>query len=652
MKAKDLVPSESKGLSRRQLLKLGTATGAGLIIGSRLLRGVAIGQPVCNVQASSKIFSLTPFKDPLPIPVVKKPFKRDAKGDHYQVVVKDVAQLLHSEMPAKTPVWGYDGLFPGPTIEATVNRKVFLTVENALTKTSYLTCVDRYIEGANVLESDNYAGPMITTHLHGGNVEHIDDGWPDFRYGPGVSFTYEYPNIQLPTTLWYHDHGMAVTRLNVYSGLAAFYILRDSLEARLALPKGLYTEPGNGFEVPIVIQDRSFNDDGTLWFAGGAGGWEPEFFGDYPVVNGMIQPYLEVTQSKYRFRFLNGCNARFLNLSLSPAPQSGIHFVQIGTDGGLLPAPVSIKPVSVPLPGTSSSLNQVLLMAPAERCDVIIDFSQFDVGTNITLSNDAPGPFPGGDVSDPASAMSNVMQFRVVAGRKSVHAIPARLRTMPANPAPSVSRFITLVDHGSPMFGTNAPNTLPPDPACPAMPVNNQMHNFAPGCDGSVPATENLYPTLLINNQMWMEPPTETPKVGATEVWYWINTAPDTHPMHMHQVQFKVLGRQSFDLGAYLEENPHLGPGNNVIEELAERDPRPFMTGTTVTDPEPGNNTVPPLIDPDENEKGWKDTVRCPPGMVTVTLATFGPFKGPFPYHCHILDHEDNDMMRWFMVTS
>jgi spore coat protein A len=201
-------------------------------------------------------------------------------------------------------------------------------------------------------------------HLHGGHVPPQSDGYPETTLLPGQSAAYEYPNLQSPATLWYHDHALGITRLNVYMGLAGFYMIRDPAESKLNLPRGRY-------EIPLVIQDRSFNDDSSLEYPES---WEEEFFGDAILVNGKVWPYLDVEPRKYRFRILNGSNSRTYKLALD----SGQAFYQIGTDGGLLEEPVEVK--------------QITLTA-GERADVIVDFSKRR--GEVHLVNSAPAPFPG-----------------------------------------------------------------------------------------------------------------------------------------------------------------------------------------------------------------------------------------------------------------
>lgn len=282
--------------------------------------------------------------------------------------MEEVEQQLHSELPKPTRVWAYAGMYPGPTIEVNRGEYVYIKWINNLPDKHFLP-IDR------TLHSSGEHSPEVRTvvHLHGAEVEADSDGYPDAWYTNNFSKVgprfekevYEYPNNQRAATLWYHDHAIGITRLNVYAGLAGMYIIRDEEEGALNLPSGRY-------EIPLVIQDRSFNDDGSLFYPPTVDNPGPDFpfpsvtpgvAGDKILVNGMVWPYLEVEQRKYRFRILNGSNERFYRMKLS----NGSPFIQIGSDGGLLEKPVVMDEI---------------LIAPAERVDVIIDFTDVDVGTN------------------------------------------------------------------------------------------------------------------------------------------------------------------------------------------------------------------------------------------------------------------------------
>jgi FtsP/CotA-like multicopper oxidase with cupredoxin domain len=455
------------------------------------------------------------------------------------------------------------------------------------------------------------------THLHGGVTPSEFDGFPDAWFtmngkrGPAfTTATFEYFNAQLATTLWYHDHTLGMTRLTVAAGLVGSYLLRDRNDAIAPLL------PTGRFEIPLMIQDRAFNDDGSIHFTQEGNNpdvhpyWDPEYFGDTIMVNGKVWPRLKVARRQYRFRIINASNARFYNLKLS----NGMSFTQIGGDGSYLPAPVTL---------TES------LIAPAERVDILLDFSTLRPGTHIILQNTANQPFPGGDPVDPDTT-GQVMRFDVqdtpaVPPRR----LPATLITIPAltetegigNP-----KLFTLNEHES---------------------------------DVDEPLE------VLIDGQNFHSPITELPRVGTTEAWYFQNLTEDAHPVHVHLVEFQLEDRQAIDVDrfkAYWESlnGSTLPLGHPTIRANVEDavdfpptgTPRDFLTG-------------PPEL-PSPQESGWKDTFVAPPGKVTRVRIRFAPQDtkesdlvpgfNPFPFdatagpgyvwHCHILDHEDNDMMR------
>lgn len=512
--------------------------------------------------------SLDKFVDELPIPsVIEAKGKRNGLP-FYKVAMKQVKQQLHRDLPPTT-VWGYNGMYPGPTFEVRRNQPILVRWENHL-PFEHLLPVDRTLHGAGPDE------PSVRTvvHLHGGRVRPENDGYPEAWFTKnfkrvGSKFlhkVYYYPNCQRPATLWYHDHAIGITRLNVYAGLAGFYIIRDKEEERLNLPRGKY-------EIPIVIQDRSFylsgERRGELFYPSQPNppidpdlpnpSVVPEFFGDTNVVNGKVWPFLKVEPRKYRFRLLNGSNSRFYRMRLN----SGQDFVQIGTDGGLLERPVTTSEI---------------ILAPAERADVIVDFSKH-AGQNIVLTNDAPSPFPVGDA--PSADLMQIMQFRVKekCSRSDRSEIPETL-----------SCFKKLEKNNAPV-----------------------RKNYL------VESTDEFGRLkLLLNNMDWNELPLrETPYNGTVEVWELYNLTPDTHPIHLHLVQFQVLNRAPLTL----DEN---GDIIDIGDDIA----------------------------PDPNEMGWKDTVRANPEEVTRIIARFGPFTGIYPWHCHILEHEDHEMMRPYEVLD
>jgi len=472
----------------------------------------------------------------------------------------------------------------------------------------------------------------LVTHVHGAEVQSYSDGGPDewFTYngihGPAYSSVspttsnaavYYYPNMQNPTTLWYHDHALGMTRLNVMSGLAGYYFLKDPVPATAittvnATNLDAYLSqhfPYGVSEIPLAIQDRSFYANGELWFPTVGINptihpyWMPEFFGNTIMVNGKVWPNLNVTQGWYRFHLLEGSNARFYTLSFS----NKMPFTVIATEGGYLMAPATVTEITI---------------GPGERYDILVDFSAVPVGTKIIMKNTARAPFPGGSPPDPQT-VGQIMQFTVAATSATpgaaAPAIPAMLNptltgaVWPTLTAPSTQRIRTLFE----VMG----------PAGPVM--------------------------VTINGQQWSGVLTETPKNGTTEDWVIVNLTGDTHPIHTHLATFQLVSRQRFQVGKYTKDwlaiNAAGGmppfPTDYIPKEL---NPIPYLQGAATG----------PLL----SEMGWKDTVQMNPGEVTIirirwlsnsgTTYPFDPSQGPgYVWHCHIVDHEDNEMMRPYQVV-
>ena len=495
-------------------------------------------------------FPLTPFVDALPLPPIAQPTSGVPGGAaHYDLAAQEMLQQLHRDLPLSR-VWGYEGSYPGPTIEARAGELVTVTWENDLRdvtngqlRTTHVLEVDPCLHGPD----HHGLEPVTVTHLHGGHVPADSDGYPEDHAEPGEQLDlYTYPNEQPAATLWYHDHALGITRLNVYMGLAGFYLLRDDAEDALDLPRG-------EFEVPLAIQDRTFWSDGRLYYPDH---WHEHFHGDKALVNGKVWPYLEVKRGKYRFRMLNGSNARTWRLSLS----DGATFWQIASDAGLMPAPVALTE---------------LVISPGERADVVIDFAGYSAGTTIVLGNDAPAPFPG---TPGVGVIPQVMQFRVLAAAGDTDPLPASLVPVP-----------------------------PIDPQTALQQRTLELMQVPSPCPGH---SDGMW---TIDGYGW-HVISEEPRLGTTEIWAWKNTSPVTHPMHLHLVSFQVLDRQDIDP----------------------------VTGNPLGAPYP----------PAPNELGWKDTVQAPPSTITRVIARFEDYAGLFAYHCHILEHEDHEMMRQMRVVD
>jgi spore coat protein A, manganese oxidase len=535
--------------------------------------------------------------------------------------------------PIQTLSWGYNTSYLGPTIEARTGRPVVVKYVNGLVGASgkplqqHLLYVDQTIDGVA-------GNPLvrIVPHLHGGHTASAFDGNPRYWFSPdphaaangkggpaGNTATYTYENDQPASTLWFHDHALGVTRLNVYAGLAAYYLVRDAEEDALGLPSGKY-------EIPLVLQDKSFNDDGSLAYktlpimnpytgmqmVDPAGNpmfsSPPEFFGNTIIVNGVAWPVLEVEPRRYRFRMVNGADSRFFNLWLEVSgrgPQPALQMIQIGAEGGLLPASV----VTGTGPGTDG-----LLLGNGERADVVIDFSDPSLANQtILLRNDAATPFPGGDAPDGITT-GRIMAFTVTAPSSGpdTSRVPANPRALVPLPAPGNERVVDLQE------------------------LTDIYDVFDDGANLIVPRLE-----LRLNGLRFMDPVTETPKLDSVEDWTIVNTTVDMHPMHLHLVAFQVMEKGSFDPEGY---TPASGGDMGVLAEGA------LHPGVA-----PPECRELPGCDPSQyallpNEAGPKDTVRVPPGGYVRIRARFDRL-GQYMWHCHILAHEEHDMMRPFEVV-
>ena len=653
-------------VTRRRFLEVGGMAGAALLFPHRWMRR-ALGSALPG--GTLLPADIPQFKQPLLIPpAMPRTAKLTNRGlniDYYEIAVRQFQQAILGPGMPSTTVWGYGSLaapgtvaqrgsfnYPSFTIEARWKTAARVKWINGLVDGQgrylpHLLPVDQTLHWANppggATGRDTrpkfnktpgpYTGPVpMVTHVHGAHTGEESDGFPEawflanatnipagyatvgtwhdaFRtkfanerginWEPG-SATFQYPNDQRAATLWYHDHTLGMTRLNVYAGPAGFYNLRGGpadvvldQNGRTAVLPGPAPQLGDAAglryrEIPIAIQDRCFNTDGSLFypnsreFFDGATRyiprtdlspiWNPEFFGNTMVVNGRAWPVLDVEQRRYRFRLLNGCGARFLLLETD----NGLTFWQIGAEGGFLPAPV---------PRTR------LLMAPAERADVIVDFSQYPAGTEIRLMNLGPDePFGGGEpptdfsAADPEST-GQVMLFRVVKSTGNDPSTRPDQLVLPARTllsTPTVTRGVSLNEQASSSW------------------------------DGPAEAMLGTMMGTMPMPMMWGDAITETPGAGVTELWEIHNFTEDAHPIHLHQVQFEVVNREVF------------------ME----------MEGKVVG----------AVRGPEAWEFGTKDTIIAYPGEITRLRARFD-IPGLFVWHCHIIEHEDNEMMRPLKVV-
>jgi spore coat protein A len=683
----------SPRFSRRTFVAWAGGAGAGFYLFGRA-SGMGAAEALAQIPGGTLDPADVPkFRTPLLIPpVMPRAGAIKATGgknvDYYEISMRQFAQqVLPAGLPATT-VWGYGAVTapgnralllhnaPSLTIEARWNRPVRIKWINELVDANgnflpHLLAVDPTLHWANPPGGNQgrdmrpmfdatpgpYAGPVpIVTHVHGavgvgdesdGYAEawylpaanNIPDGfategtWYDFfaskaaaghgaTWGPGFA-TFQYPNHNRASTIWYHDHALGMTRLNVYAGPAGFYLIRGGsddvvLDSRTGLPASLpgpaprendKFPPNKSYrEIAIAIQDRAFNQNGSLFypdtreFFDEIAGlyipdgefspiWNPEFFANMIMVNGNTWPFLTVEQRRYRFRILNGCQSRFLILDFTKVP--GVKVWQIGNEGGFLAAPVNL---------TTGNGNR-LLMGLAERADVIVDFTNVPPG-NYVLANVGPDePFGGGepdedfDIADPDST-GQVVQFRVVPAIDVDDTTPPQFLQLPAItplPAATVTRPLALIEKMG--MGEDANGE----------PLEGPVEALLGTVDGGV-----------WMEKKWMDPVTENPALGATEVWEMYNTTGDAHPMHIHEIVFEVVNRE----GLVLDDDG----------EVAS----PIQVDGNITAPEPW-------------ERGFKDTVIAYPGQVTRVRAQFTS-PGQFVWHCHIVEHEDNEMMRPYRI--
>jgi len=539
-----------KGLALEPTQQSGAAGQPGHAMNSHSMSGM--GRPA-NAPSARPVHKpllvdrLEKFVDPLPIPPVAKsvgalPHAAGAPARpavFYRLTMRQVQTHVHRDLPP-TPMWSYGETVPGPTIEARSGQPVRIEWSNEL-PTKHCFPIDHTLHGAGADQ------PEVRTavHVHGAKVPPQYDGYPEDWQKPGESVEPIYPLAQDAATLWYHDHAMGIERLNQYAGLFGFFLVRDEAEDKLGLPSGRY-------EIPLAFADRLFSADGSLYYPDSgdpAAPWIPEVYGDAMLVNGKLTPYLDVEPRAYRFRMLNAANSRTFVFSLSNRQS----FHQIGSDQGLLAAPVEV--------------NQVQL-SPGERADVVIDFSGA-AGQRITINN----------------LSWELMQFRVgqAAGAAAALDLPRTLRTIERMPASVAVKTRLMI-------------------------LREYMDR------------EPKRMLMLLNGTRWHEPVTERPELDSVEIWSFANTTADIHPIHLHLVRFQVLDRQSFDADEYL-----------LSGKLNYR----------------GAPTPPPMT-----ERGWKDTVQTYPETVTRIIVRFEGYVGRYVWHCHLLEHAANEMMRPFEVVA
>ncbi len=618
----------------------------------------------------------------VPPPMPKSELVGVSSVDYYKIAARQIKQQILPKTLPKTTVWAYGSTenketfhTPSFTIEAKANRPVRVKWINNLKDAAgkylpHLLPIDQTIHWANPggvngpdsmgMDPLPYTGPVpLVTHLHGSHVVPGSDGYPESWVLPAASnipanyaskgshwtqisgvaaepgaATYQYSNDQRATQMWFHDHTLGMTRSNIYTGLVGMYMLRGGATDLWStlLPKG-------DFEIPLLIQDRAFNANGSLFYPGeraffeglakenlqipfipanAADGkpsdvspiWNPEFFSNVMLVNGNSWPQLNVEQRRYRFRILNGSDSRFMILKIAGDPTAqgapaAVPFWVIGGDGGFQQQPAQLDS---------------LLIGPAERIDVIVDFTNIPTSQALYLINEGPdSPYGGGkggtelDVqngiadyaySDPATT-GQVMKLTVVPRTSNDRTIPPKLITALLPPEllgnPTSVRQVSVNEMGSETvfadYNTDQGGSL--------LSIVENLSGFQFGPTVSMLGTLNAGTAVPLP---WMDPITETPSNGSTEIWEINNFTEDAHPIHMHLVEFQVINREP------------LGVGAMPLGATLARGPEPW-------------------------EFGSKDTVIAYPGEVTRVKAKFDR-PGVYVWHCHILSHEDNDMMR------
>ena len=666
-------------MTRRQVLKAGLAGGAGMLLPWRFLPAKAFADPAATGLSDpayqDKFVNLVP--DALaPGFKILTPKSNDTKLKVFAGEALQWTGLKNESGLVSTPVWGYGTDFwnggiptwPGPTFEAKSKRKIQVKWENRLGN-EHLLPVDESLHWCYSLPDyeqfdidDN--GVPIVSHLHGGHTDFQYDGNPEFFFSPGfavrgpqfVDKTYEYDNSQPAGNLWYHDHALGITRLNVYAGLAGFYFLRDKIDTgdeknKLGLPAWPY-------EKAYAIQDRMFKNTGELFypafpgdpfyddfitdegavlppdiFPGGGPTALAEFFGDHMVVNGLIWPKENVEPRNYRLHLLNGTDSRFMAIrfrvaaTLTSTDLSGagdpIPFKVIGSDQGL---------------ASSATTTDMLLSEPGSRYDIVFDFSDPDLAGQRIIMENIGGDEPfGGDIPGPQvfGETDRIMAFDVVLSLNDattaagldpqVDDFDAAIISNPNIPIPvdtpvartrKVSLFEGMDEFGrlQPLLGTAEPATDYQD-----NPIN-------------WPDTQPYIDAGLVGQMegsiAWHSPTTENPALGSTEIWEIYNATGDAHPVHLHLVHFDVLDRQEFTADvvdqAVVQHNGLLGNGFRLEN---------IVLGAPVSQPAGYVENAP------------KDMVTALPGQVTRIKMTFDK-PGRYVWHCHILSHEDHEMMR------
>jgi spore coat protein A, manganese oxidase len=526
-----------KTVNRRSLLKLAAIASASFLLPAGIItRGFAQARSRASRKRSKKLTTgVSPtnplFQVPLPIMPVLKPVRSDKTADYYEITqITAQAQILSG---AKTEIWGYNGVFPGPTIKARVGKKTVIKQTNSLPPLP--KSLDPTVPNPPPTDA--------VVHLHGMASQPEYDGYVLDTIPPGQSREYIYPNDHA-ATYWYHDHALGLTGKHIFMGLLGMYIVQDKEEDVLRLPKGKY-------DVPLIIGDRKFNADNSFLY-------DPD--ADTILVNGAVWPFMQVKPRNYRFRILNSSVSRAYELALS----SGKELTVVGTDQGLMSAPQNVK-----------SLN----IGPGERYEVVIDFSVYQKGTQVVLQNLA---------EDSGTNLANIMRFDV--GNNN-----------------NISAAAKITDSNNEEFDSAVPSqlrTIQTMRSVMSIPESAAVRTRLIKFDSFLDKDGN--PVWTLNGKGW-NPDVfiAEMQLGDVEIWTFENTPPDYSPTeyhvsHLHGIQFRILDRNG-------------------------QPPFPY-------------------------ERGIKDSVFLGPNETVRVLARFGPNKGKYMFHCHVVDHEDNDMMTQFRI--
>jgi len=694
-------------LTRRDFIKLTAASGAGAWLASNvgfMTRAMAVPQgPGLSDPAFQPKFA-TFVPNALDPGFVYKPKKGKIKVAVGQTMQHTGLVGPDGVTPVPTTVWGYGDrklyTWPGRTFQVRSNEPLEVKWENRLTDEfgnplPYLltgkdntslgfgnyagrSVADTSLHWAYSLHGyEGYSiadqGVPIVAHLHGGHTDFQFDGNPEFFFSPGwgvrgpqwVDKKYVYDNSQSAGTVWYHDHALGITRLNVYSGMAGFYIIRDDFDT--GLPGNPLDLPAFPYEAAFAIQDRMFKDDGELFypsfpgdpfyddfitgegvvlpdppFVGGGPTALAEFFGDHMVVNGMIWPKMDVEPRNYRLRLLNGCDSRFLAVQFFEVPPGAADFISaiqqldftvVGSDQGLASSPTSVD---------------TLLLETGSRYDIVFDFKNVTLGNRVIMKNiGGDEPF-GGDIPGPQvfGETDRIMAFDVVLPVDTAvpDVTPTGINFGPVVPAPTRLRKVALFE-GLDEFGRLQPLLGTAEPATDYLgnPINwpNMPAYVSAGLMGQ-----------MEGSIAWHSPTTENPALGSTEEWEIWNATGDAHPVHLHLVHFEILGRQEILWDSHTTEDDRVipndgyatpaGDGTYLVNQPVVQHNGLLGNGFRIVNQTYGAAVPQPA---EYVENAPKDMVTALPGQITRIKASFDK-PGRYVWHCHILSHEDHEMMR------